>query len=591
MQKPLGIVAALTLASSVFAQSPIGGLVSFSNILDNSQYVGKPCTNYNTAYFNAVTGDIIRCTNVNPFAVSIQGSWTTVSGGGGGGGAAVWGGITGTLTNQGDLAAALNAKQNVLTLPLSIASGGNGTASPGITAGANVTVSGAWPNYTISATGGGGGGGGTWGSITGTLSSQTDLQSALNAKQNTLTLPLSVANGGTGTATPTLLAGPNVSITGTWPNQTISTSGGGGGGGIASGTSLPATCTPGTDTLFFKTNSVADQQIYTCSATNTWTLNLLLGGLGALSVDGTTGALDIVPTVVPRMSQSNIFTGRNTFATVQDFTMIGTPAASASGKLGLYANSDGSLHYINAAGTDAPLSTGAGFANPMTTQDDVIVAGASGVPARLAKGADNQVLGIDPATHHLTYINASGGASGLANTQVLFGGGTGSIAQDTKWTYDNANHRIQLDTTGDAAGSNQGQGMTLISTDTTSSAYLGTINTNASFAGTVGLSGHMQTATRNYFNQLGGPSHSTVPNTIYLIDAGSGPFSGKFVYRILDAQVRFGANVQMQPEAAIPTCDATTRGTWYYTNGGAGVADVAQLCMKNASDAYAWVTK
>ena len=33
-------------------------------------------------------------------------------------------------------------------------------------------------------TGGGGGGGGTWGSITGTLSNQTDLQSALNAKAN-----------------------------------------------------------------------------------------------------------------------------------------------------------------------------------------------------------------------------------------------------------------------------------------------------------------------------------------------------------------------------------------------------------------------
>jgi len=34
---------------------------------------------------------------------------------------------------------------------------------------------------------GGGGGGGTWGSITGTLSDQTDLQSALNAKQDTIT--------------------------------------------------------------------------------------------------------------------------------------------------------------------------------------------------------------------------------------------------------------------------------------------------------------------------------------------------------------------------------------------------------------------
>lgn len=40
---------------------------------------------------------------------------------------------------------------------------------------------------------------------------------------------LSVANGGTGTATPGLVAGTNVTITGSWPNQTINSTGGGGG--------------------------------------------------------------------------------------------------------------------------------------------------------------------------------------------------------------------------------------------------------------------------------------------------------------------------------------------------------------------------
>ena len=40
---------------------------------------------------------------------------------------------------------------------------------------------------------------------------------------------LPVANGGSGTATPSLVAGTNVTITGTWPNQTINSSGGGGG--------------------------------------------------------------------------------------------------------------------------------------------------------------------------------------------------------------------------------------------------------------------------------------------------------------------------------------------------------------------------
>lgn len=39
------------------------------------------------------------------------------------------------------------------------------------------------------------------------------------------TLP--VANGGTGTASPALVAGTNITITGTWPNQTINSSGGG----------------------------------------------------------------------------------------------------------------------------------------------------------------------------------------------------------------------------------------------------------------------------------------------------------------------------------------------------------------------------
>jgi hypothetical protein len=42
---------------------------------------------------------------------------------------------------------------------------------------------------------------------------------------------LPVASGGTGTATPGLVAGSNVTISGSWPSQTISASGGGGGGG------------------------------------------------------------------------------------------------------------------------------------------------------------------------------------------------------------------------------------------------------------------------------------------------------------------------------------------------------------------------
>jgi len=45
---------------------------------------------------------------------------------------------------------------------------------------------------------------------------------------------VAVANGGTGTATPSLVAGTNVTITGTFPNQTINSSGGGGSTGLQS---------------------------------------------------------------------------------------------------------------------------------------------------------------------------------------------------------------------------------------------------------------------------------------------------------------------------------------------------------------------
>jgi len=60
---------------------------------------------------------------------------------------------------------------------LAVARGGTGTATPGLVQGTNVTITGTWPNQTINSTGGGGSA--AWGGITGTLSAQTDLATAL----------------------------------------------------------------------------------------------------------------------------------------------------------------------------------------------------------------------------------------------------------------------------------------------------------------------------------------------------------------------------------------------------------------------------
>lgn len=76
---------------------------------------------------------------------------------------------------------------------LPVTKGGSGTATPSLVAGAGISISGSWPNQTVT---------------------NTSPASALGD-------PVTVAHGGTGTATPALVAGANITITGSWPNNTI----------------------------------------------------------------------------------------------------------------------------------------------------------------------------------------------------------------------------------------------------------------------------------------------------------------------------------------------------------------------------------
>jgi hypothetical protein len=105
---------------------------------------------------------------------------------------ATWGSITGTLSSQTDLQSALNAKQatlvsgtNIKTInSTTLLGSGDIAVQATLVSGTNIkTVNGTSllgsGDITI-------GGSAAWGSITGTLSAQTDLQTALNGKQATL---------------------------------------------------------------------------------------------------------------------------------------------------------------------------------------------------------------------------------------------------------------------------------------------------------------------------------------------------------------------------------------------------------------------
>ena len=87
-----------------------------------------------------------------------------------------------------------------------------------------------------------------------------------------------ISSGGTGTATPSLVAGTNVTITGTWPNQTINATGGG------SGSYLPLTGGTLTGSLTISGSSEL-RGSYGSGGVNT---NVVIGD-GALTVNSSGG--------------------------------------------------------------------------------------------------------------------------------------------------------------------------------------------------------------------------------------------------------------------------------------------------------------
>lgn len=133
-----------------------------------------------------------------------------------------------------------------------------------------------------------------------------------------------------------------------------------------------------------------------------------LAFVGATLTDDSGGDRTVVTIAAPGMT--------NPMTTLDDIIIGGASGAAArlaKGTDGQVLTVDPSTHHLVWA------SPTTGFANPMTTQDDLIVGGAAGAGARLPKGSDTQVLTIDPSTHHIVWATPATPGTGTV-TSVAF---------------------------------------------------------------------------------------------------------------------------------------------------------------------------
>ena len=281
----------------------------------------------------------------------------------------------------------------------------------------------------------------------------------------TLAGTLAVANGGTGTSTPALVAGTNVTITGTWPNQTINSSGGGSmtypGAGIAnstgsawgtsysttgSGTVVALATSPTFVTPVLGTPTSGDFS----SGTFTWpTFNQNTTGTAANITASSNSSLTTLSSLsLPGSQVSGNISGNagNVTGTVA-IANGGTGQTTAAAAITALTGTQTSAYYLRSNGTNASLSA---LSAADLTGTVAIASGGSGQTT--AQGAMNAFAGATTSGSYLrgngTNVvmstiqaadvptlnqNTTGTAAGLSATLAVTSGGTGQSSALTQY--------------------------------------------------------------------------------------------------------------------------------------------------------------
>lgn len=180
---------------------------------------------------------------------------------------------------------------------------------------------------------------------------------------------LPVANGGTGTATPNLVAGSNVTITGTWPNQTI------------------AAASPGTGTVTAVSVATANGFAGTSSGGATPALTLTTSVTGVVKGNGTALSAATAGTDYVAPGTATNFTALQTFSgTASNLAAkllnakeaVTVSATAATGTINYDVTTQSVLYYTsNASGNwtlNVRASSGTSLDSALTTGESVTVA-------------------------------------------------------------------------------------------------------------------------------------------------------------------------------------------------------------------------
>ena len=212
------------------------------------------------------------------------------------------------------------------------------------------------------------------GGVLGTPSSGTATNLTGLPLSTGVTGQLPVANGGTGTATPSIVAGTNVTVTGTWPNQTIAASSGG---------------TPGGSTTQVQYNNAG-----------------AFGGITGATTNGT--ALTLVAPILGTPASATL---TNATGLPLSTGVTGTLPV-ANGGTGQTSYTDGQLLIGNSTGntlTKATLTAGSGIT--ITNGSGAITIASSGGASAATPTALGTVYGATPSTLGKAFIGYNAGAN------------------------------------------------------------------------------------------------------------------------------------------------------------------------------------